>query len=522
MKKVEDVYTVVIPSNYTGSYVHTNPEQKVSYFTEDIGLNAYYYYFHMDYPFWMEGENFKLNKDRRGELFLHEHTQLLARYYLERLSNDLGVIPEFTWNKPIPTGYYPNLRYYNGAPFPARDNYHYFDSEESHDEILMVKDYERRIRDAVDLGFAVLPDGTHIDLTKPESIEILGNLIQSNSDSVNVRYYGQMIHYAKELLGASVEHFDDFKMIPGVLEQYETSMRDPMFYQYYKKILAYYWKWTEHLPHYKPEEYTFKGVKIESVEVDKLITYFDKFDSDITNSVDVEVFDDKSKMTDLKKFGKIAHYQGEDFVIKARQSRLNHLPFTVKMNIVSEKTTKAIVKLYIGPKYDQYGNLYGINENRQNFYELDHWFVELTAGANAITHQSTDFSYFVKDRTTYFELYKMVMQAFKGEYKFPLDMTEAHCGFPSRLMLPKGKKGGMPFQFFFIVSEYHAPAVPLFTGYDSSVSCGVGSGARYLDSLPFGFPFDRMIDEKYWFTPNMYYYDVTIFHKKEVDVNVTH
>lgn len=48
MKKVEDVYSVVIPHNYTGQNVYSNEEQLLSYFTEDIGLNSYYYYFHTD------------------------------------------------------------------------------------------------------------------------------------------------------------------------------------------------------------------------------------------------------------------------------------------------------------------------------------------------------------------------------------------------------------------------------------------------------------------------------------------
>lgn len=71
--------------------------------------------------------------------------------------------------------------------------------------------------------------------------------------------------------------------------------------------------------------------------------------------------------------------------------------------------------------------------------------------------------------------------------------------------MPKGKKGGMPFQFYFIVTPY----MP-------------STDAYYIDSLPFGYPFDRKIDETIWFTPNMYYYDVNIFHKKEVEVNTVH
>lgn len=113
VKKVDGVYNLVIPANYSGHDVYSYEDQKVSYFLEDIGLNAYYYYFHIDYPIWMGGQEYGLYKDRRGEYLLFFHQQLLARYYMERLSNDLGHIPEFTWWTPL-TSYYPNLRTYYG------------------------------------------------------------------------------------------------------------------------------------------------------------------------------------------------------------------------------------------------------------------------------------------------------------------------------------------------------------------------------------------------------------------------
>lgn len=34
--------------------------------------------------------------------------------------------------------------------------------------------------------------------------------------------------------------------------------------------------------------------------------------------------------------------------------------------------------------------------------------------------------------------------------------------------------------------------------------------------MPFYYPLDRPIDEYQWYTPNMYYYDVSIFHKTEI------
>lgn len=360
-----------------------------------------------------------------------------------------------------------------------------------------------------------MPNGDKVDLTKPESIEYLGNLIQCNPDSVNTRYYGYLEMYARILLGSSIEHFESHKLVPSVLEQFETSLRDPVFYQMYKRILGLYWQFKEHLPHYKFEEINFPGVKIDSVEVDKLVTYFDKFDADITNAVDVEVYDEKTPETEMKKFGRIAHYQGEDFIIKARTTRLNAVPFTYKLHVNVDMPTKGVIRCYIGPKYDEYGNMYHVNENKENFVLLDVFPYEFTTGKNMVTRNSNEFSFFVKDRTTYFELYKQVMTAFNGGEKYELHTSEAWTGFPSRLMLPKGKKGGMMYQMFFIVSPYHQTTIKHHEGITEG-------GYGYIDSLPYGYPLDREIDETIWYTPNMFYQDVNIFHKTHSEVNTTH
>jgi hypothetical protein len=515
MKKVEDVHTIIIPTNYTDfDYYMTNMENKISYFTEDIGLNTYYYYFHADYPFWMTGKHYNIKKERRGEQYLFMHQQLLSRYYLERLSNDLGRIPEFSSYEPIKTGFYPGLRYYNGVFFPNRDNEYNIYTEHNYYDIEIIEDYERRLRDAIASGFIVLPDGTHFDISKPESIEYLGNLIQYNDESVNKKFYGYFIGMWKMILGGSVTDLHTFKynhkVLPSVLEHYETTLRDPVFWQLYKRIIKFYWQFKHTLPYYKKSEIMFDGVKIQSVNMGKLVTYFDKFDSDITNAVDVAKYDKTTftvdKTSDLYRFGKAAHYNGEDFVIKARQSRLNHLPFTFTLHVNSDHVVKSVVRFYLGPKHDEFGHIYDIHANRENFVLLDMFKYDLVVGDNMITRNSHDFSSYVKDTTTYFDLYKTTMMVKDGKSKWDLtDYTEGRFGFPDRLMLPKGKKGGMPFQFYFIVTPY----TPSTDDY-------------YIDALPLGYPFDREIDETNWYTPNMYYDDVNIFHKKEIEVNTVH
>lgn len=246
---------------------------------------------------------------------------------MERLSNGLGEIRDFSWRRIIRTGYYSNLRYYNGVHFPTRDNHHILYNDETYSDIEKIEEYEHRIVSAIDRGFIISQDGTNIDLTRPETVELLGNLIKGNLDSKNRRFYRNFIRLAKVVLGTSVDLLDDRRVIPSVLEHYETAMRDPVFYQLYKKVINFYWQFKNRLPRYTIDELNFKGVRIEKVEVDRLVTYFDKFDADITNAVAIEVnHDNNVKTSNLNKLGRLASYRGNDFVVKARQNRLNHIP----------------------------------------------------------------------------------------------------------------------------------------------------------------------------------------------------
>lgn len=120
-QKLTGYDTYIIPANYSGWYItyEHDQEYKLNYFTEDIGLNLYYFYFRQQYPFWLKSEEYQMPK-YRGEEYLYGHKQLMTRYYLERLSNNLGKIEEFDWYKEFYPGYYPTMTYHNGLPFPQR------------------------------------------------------------------------------------------------------------------------------------------------------------------------------------------------------------------------------------------------------------------------------------------------------------------------------------------------------------------------------------------------------------------
>jgi len=122
-KTIGGVDHYYIPSNYSGWYMVRNqvPEQqKLSYFTEDVGLNAFYTTLSYNFPHWMNSAQYHLSQNMRGEFYLYSHKQLLCRYYLEKLSNDMGEIKYIDMHKPVVPGYYPTMHHHNGLPFPQR------------------------------------------------------------------------------------------------------------------------------------------------------------------------------------------------------------------------------------------------------------------------------------------------------------------------------------------------------------------------------------------------------------------
>lgn len=81
-KTVGGVDYFVIPANYSGWYLTRDdvPEQKLSYFTEDVGLNSFYFLMNHNYPSFMSSKTYNLLGSARGEYYFFTHKQLLTRY----------------------------------------------------------------------------------------------------------------------------------------------------------------------------------------------------------------------------------------------------------------------------------------------------------------------------------------------------------------------------------------------------------------------------------------------------------
>lgn len=486
-----------MPVDYTRDIDFFNAESKMSYFIEDLGWNSYWYYLNMDYAFFLNGKEFGLEKDRRGEWWIYNVQQILARYYQERLANGFGDIPEYFWYQQVEYGYDPQLIYYNGIGYSYRKNYFEYQTYGKFEMLGQIQNFFDRINNVLEIGYYKTADGVTIDLHKPESIEFIGNYLQGNVDTYD-KYFFNYWYVLSHMYFGDVD-YSDYEVFPNVFLNFETMLRDPFFYSFYKKFTDVFYKFKYYLQPYEKQELIYEGVTIKDVTVSKLMTYFDFVDTDVTN-----LLNDKMTFVD----GKFVW----DKTLLARQARLNHKQFDFEFDIVSDKAQKGVVRIFLGPKFDEYGRVIPLKNNYQNFVQLDSFVYPFVAGENTIKRSSKEFSWTSEDRITYTELYKYVMLASSGHYEFPLDMTEPHNAFPDRLILPRGWEHGMPMQFYFFVSPY-TENYEQFSNFDYTHAAGIGSGTRYVDSKPFGYPFDRSIDEFNFFVPNGYFKDVKIYYQ---------
>lgn len=293
-------------------------------------------------------------------------------------------------------------------------------------------------------------------------------------------------------------------VMPTVLDQYQTALRDPVFYQLQKRLCDFVLLFKRRLPSYTKEDLLFPGVKIDNIVVDKLVTYFDDYLMDMTNAVimtDVEV---KKTTADMK------------FLVRKR--RLNHVPFKVTLDIMSDKAADCVVRIFLGPKQDHLGRLIDLNRNRMNFVELDTFLYKLVTGKNTVVRNSMDMHNLVRDRIMTRDIWRKMDTLTDTRDLLIKDLRNYHTGFPTRLLLPRGRVGGMNMMLYVCVTPLRlvdnvdlnildTNRKDLFVDFRSTV---------LLDKMPLGFPLDRYIDIANFFTPNMKFVDVTIFHKPQV------
>lgn len=282
---------LVIPIDFTASDL--DPEHKLWYFREDIGINLHHWHWHLVYPF--DNETL-VRKDRRGEIFFYMHQQVVARYNSERLSNGMSIVERFSnFRAPIKEGYFPKLdtlvanRSWPPRPDGVTPSAIRRASDGLNLDIATMEQSRDRIIEAINSGVAVDDRGQKIPLDNEKGIDHLGNMMESSILSPSRSTYGNLHNSMHNLI--SYAHDPDHRHLEsfGVIGDSTTAMRDPVFYRVHTYVDDIFQMHKARLTPYSQQELTFPGVSITALQVsqaqgqaNRLNTHWQQSDVNLT------------------------------------------------------------------------------------------------------------------------------------------------------------------------------------------------------------------------------------------------
>lgn len=357
---------IVIPTDYTAS--NLDPEHKLWYFREDVGINLHHWHWHLVFPF--DGDRRLVAKDRRGEMFYYMHSQVQARYYCERICNGMG--PVARWNDfraPIAQGYFSKLdtlvanRAWPGraaGTTPRNLN------RVADDLRLDITEMERgrdRFVQAINQGFAVNTQGARIPLDDEKGIDVLGNMFESSILSPNRDLYGNLHNQMHNIIAYAHDpdhrHLENF----AVIGDSTTAMRDPVFYQVHAYVDDLFELHKVRLTPYTQQALTFPGITVTGLSVQQnqgranmLNTFWQQSDINMTRGLDFVP-------------------RGDVF---ARFTHLQHVPFTITIMVNNNSNANRIgmARVYMAPKNGFNGRVMSFDEQRTLMLETDKFVVQ--------------------------------------------------------------------------------------------------------------------------------------------------
>lgn len=96
------------------------------------------------------------------------------------------------------------------------------------------------------------------------------------------------------------------------------------------------------------------------------------------------------------------------------------------------------------------------------------------------------------------------------------DLAKGNCKFPRHLMLPKGQKGGITFQLFFI-SKADTVSTPVYDYSDPKLDCDLETGERFFEYRSLLFSMNRRFSEDAMPSTSMHFEVVEIFFNDQVN-----
>ncbi|CAG9811779.1 unnamed protein product [Chironomus riparius] len=496
---------ITVPRDYTASDLE--PEHRLWYFREDLGINVHHWHWHLVYPAESSDINI-VRKDRRGELFYYMHQQIMGRYNIERFCNNLPKTVALTsLREPIPEGYFPKLdSLVASRPWPARpSNSTLMPIKRTLDqidlEISTMERWRQRFLEAVNENAYTDLQGRKVALDETTGIDILGNILEASQQlSPNPNYYGDLHNMGHTII--SYVHDPDHRHLEsfGVIGDSATAMRDPVFYRWHQNIDDMFNEYKIRMNPYTAQQLTYPSIRVTAVGI--------QLDNGRTNQF--HTFWQQSDINMTK---------GMDFMprgdVFARFTHLQHIPFTINVqaNNDSSAPKMGMVRVFMAPKVDDRGQQMSFRDQRRYMIEMDKFVANLRPGQNTLRRRSAESTVTIPFERTFRNLDNRQDSSFNF----------CGCGWPNHMLIPKGTDQGYRMEFFVMISNYEEDRVNQDLGgacSDAASFCGIRD-RLYPDRRPMGYPFDRLGRQgadtlASFMTPNMKVQEVTIIHNDRV------
>ncbi|XP_022208252.2 larval serum protein 1 gamma chain [Drosophila obscura] len=261
---------------------------------------------------------------------------------------------------------------------------------------------------------------------------------------------------------------------PQLLLDLRTSLRSPDFYYYAERLLRSYRWYRQALQPTLKSSVRPTDLRIDAMEITPLITYDEPVDVDLSN------------LLHARHFNYDGHFMWP-FTLQQRQYRLQQEPFSFSLQVTSNKTQSIIIRLFLTTAENGSGSV-----NREPFYQLDSFLTVLYEGVNRITRDSRQISGLIGDHISLTELHQYVRLAEQEDFDFPLNISTPNCGFPRRLILPRGgRQKPLRLRLLIVATVYDFKARQA-----NELNCDFSKGVSRWDELPLGYPFERYLEQE--------------------------
>lgn len=468
----------------TGDTFRPGSEALVAYWREDFDFNDHHLHWHMVYPgggyYDPQTKVVADAIDRRGELFLYMHSQIVARYDQDRLCWGLPLTKTWVYDDVLDQGYVPVPQLidgYGARPpmhgwYPVRNpSIPDFDDAPLPIEklaqwrfVLLQAIYERKV------WICKTDDHTQRDtlaLTDANMIDWCGNIIESAPLAcstipgrpgweIDGDVYGNLHNFGHDKFAeiGYHEYLSDVNPL-GLMTSNFGSPRDPSFYLWHRHVAEFRELACEQFPQditaTAPVDVTVVALEIEPI---------DPHSPNAGRGVGTVM-------------GPPSLDHGE------ANAKLDHEPYQWRITIQCDSASAANpvevdVRLFVVCD--------ALKAQRRTYVEMDKWPTTLTQPTTVLVR--TDM-----ESTTVRKIENYAGSATDQGYASPWCL----CGWPRNMMLPVGTPEGFPMQAFCCVTVPKLHRVPEAELATPAISyCGAQlKDHLYPDDLGMGYPFDR-------------------------------